>query len=59
MKQIFFPKGGDQVAAREHASAKHFGTNDTNMMAAKLADFPVPARLPEQLPTALVNTARQ
>jgi hypothetical protein len=55
MKQIFFPKGGDQVGSEGARIRKTLWDERYEHDGSKLADFPVPARLPEQLPTALVK----
>jgi hypothetical protein len=55
MKQVFFPKGGDQVGRQGARVRKTMWDERYEFDATKLANFPIPARLPEQLSTALIE----
>ena len=57
MKQIFFPKGGDQVGKEGARIRKTLWDERYEHDTAKLTAFPVPSQLPSQLPTALVKTS--
>lgn len=58
LRQVCFPKGGDHQGSegarvRTTLWDERFAFNGT-----QIANLPIPARLPSQLPTALVNTSR-
>ena len=57
MKQVFFPKGGDHVGKEGARVRKTLWDERYEFDSTKLASFPIPARQPSQLPTALVKTS--
>ncbi len=54
MKQIFFPKGGDQVGREGARVRKTMWDERYEFDATKLASFPIPVYQPTHLPAALV-----
>lgn len=57
MKQVFAPRGGDHVGNAGARVRKTLWDERYDFDGTKLADFPIPAHQPTQLPTALVQTS--